>query len=139
MRAATAINDKGQVVGISGACGVAVGDVSAAHAVIWENEVPTRIPDFWRTCVEHSDCDQQRRCGRWFFSTGVSVPGSPYLLIAGDVNAGGEIAGFTGDGFGSLATPDRSNTAGKSNAAQPVYWELPANVRRFLRRCGIED
>jgi probable HAF family extracellular repeat protein len=51
--AATAINDMGQVVGISGACGVAVGDVSAAHAVIWDNGVPTRIDDFgghtWNT------------------------------------------------------------------------------------------
>jgi len=37
--AATAINDLGQVVGISGACGVAVGGVSAAHAVLWENGV----------------------------------------------------------------------------------------------------
>ncbi len=34
--AATAINDKGQVVGISGACGTAVGGVAAAHAVMWE-------------------------------------------------------------------------------------------------------
>lgn len=51
--AATAINDKGQIVGISGACGVAVADVSAAHSVIWENGVPTRIGDFgghtWNT------------------------------------------------------------------------------------------
>lgn len=38
--AATAINDKGQVVGISGACGDAVGGISAAHAVLWENGVP---------------------------------------------------------------------------------------------------
>ena len=37
---ANAINDLGQVVGISGACGVAIGDVSAAHAVLWENGVP---------------------------------------------------------------------------------------------------
>jgi probable HAF family extracellular repeat protein len=34
--AATAINDNGQVVGISGACGTAVGGVAAAHAVMWE-------------------------------------------------------------------------------------------------------
>jgi len=33
--AATAINDRGQVVGISGACGFAVGGVSATHAVLW--------------------------------------------------------------------------------------------------------
>ena len=35
--AATAINDRGQVVGISGACDVAVGEFSARHAVIWED------------------------------------------------------------------------------------------------------
>ena len=41
--AAEAINDLGQVVGISGVCEVAVGDMSAAHAVIWKNGVPTDI------------------------------------------------------------------------------------------------
>jgi probable HAF family extracellular repeat protein len=35
--AATAINDHGQVVGISGICDRAVGRFSAAHAVMWEN------------------------------------------------------------------------------------------------------
>jgi probable HAF family extracellular repeat protein len=35
--AATGINDRGQVVGISGKCGTAVGDLSAIHAVLWEN------------------------------------------------------------------------------------------------------
>ena len=35
--AATAINDAGQVVGISGICSNAVGEYSAAHAVMWEN------------------------------------------------------------------------------------------------------
>jgi len=34
--AATAINDQGQVVGISGVCGDAVGAFSAKHAVLWE-------------------------------------------------------------------------------------------------------
>jgi probable HAF family extracellular repeat protein len=207
--AATAINDKGQVVGISGACGVAVGDVSAAHAVIWENEVPTRIPDFgghaWNTPTAinndgvvvgfslpaAADGTRFYRAFVWTKENGtkmldqipgdvrsaafginndgtivglsrtpgallravvwqdaeaqiknlndLSVSGSPYLLIGGDVNAGGEIAGFTGNGSGFLATPDGSNTAAKSNAAQPAYWELPVNVRRFLRRWGIED
>lgn len=36
--AAVAINDLGQVVGISGACGTAVGGVSAAHAVLWNRD-----------------------------------------------------------------------------------------------------
>jgi probable HAF family extracellular repeat protein len=35
--AATAINQKGQVVGISGTCDVAVGAFSAKHAVLWED------------------------------------------------------------------------------------------------------
>ena len=34
--AGVAINDRGQVVGISGACGNAVGGVSASHAVLWD-------------------------------------------------------------------------------------------------------
>jgi uncharacterized membrane protein len=51
--AATAINDKGQVVGISGDCGIAVGGVSAKNAVIWENGVPHYLGniggDAWNT------------------------------------------------------------------------------------------
>jgi probable HAF family extracellular repeat protein len=35
--AATAINDLGQVVGISGICGNAIGAYSAKHALLWEN------------------------------------------------------------------------------------------------------
>ena len=38
--AATAINDRGQVVGISGICDDAVGKFSAIHAVMWENGKP---------------------------------------------------------------------------------------------------
>lgn len=41
--AATAINDQGQVVGISGICADAVGGYSAAHAVIWNNGVPADL------------------------------------------------------------------------------------------------
>lgn len=36
--AATAINDKGQIVGISGLCANAAGSTSAEHAVLWESE-----------------------------------------------------------------------------------------------------
>lgn len=41
--AATGINDKGQVIGISGACGTAVGGVAARHAVMWEKGKPTPL------------------------------------------------------------------------------------------------
>ncbi|HEX9305488.1 MAG TPA: hypothetical protein VGA31_13645 [Thermoanaerobaculia bacterium] len=41
--AATAINDWGQAVGISGVCDRAVGRFSAAHAVLWQDGIPTDI------------------------------------------------------------------------------------------------
>ncbi|MGI8497135.1 MAG: hypothetical protein ACR2OG_06090 [Gemmatimonadaceae bacterium] len=41
--AATAINNRGQVVGISGTCDVAVGEFSAAHAVLWDKGTVTDI------------------------------------------------------------------------------------------------
>jgi len=41
--AATAINDRGQVVGISGRCDVAVGEFSAQHAVFWDHGRPINI------------------------------------------------------------------------------------------------
>jgi uncharacterized membrane protein len=41
--AATAINDNGQIVGISGICDQAVGRHTAKHAVLWENSTVTDI------------------------------------------------------------------------------------------------
>jgi probable HAF family extracellular repeat protein len=41
--AATAINDNGQIVGISGICDQAVGRHTAKHAVLWENGTATDI------------------------------------------------------------------------------------------------
>ncbi|MGH7526116.1 MAG: hypothetical protein ACREMX_05385 [Gemmatimonadales bacterium] len=57
--AATAINDRGQVVGISGECDDAVGDRSATHAVLWEKGRVTEIDDlggeFWHTPMDIND------------------------------------------------------------------------------------
>jgi len=54
--AATAINDLGQVVGISGDCFIAVGFSSARHAVLWQNGVPMDLGniggDAWNTPTE---------------------------------------------------------------------------------------
>ena len=41
--AATGINDRGQAIGISGACGIAVGGVSARRAVMWEGNSITDL------------------------------------------------------------------------------------------------
>jgi uncharacterized membrane protein len=53
--AAVAINNRGQVAGISGDCDQAVGRHSARHAVIWKEGVPTDIgnlgADSWNTPV----------------------------------------------------------------------------------------
>jgi probable HAF family extracellular repeat protein len=50
---ATAINDRGEVVGISGRCDRAFGRFSAVHAVIWRRGVPIEIGDLggiaWNT------------------------------------------------------------------------------------------
>src|SRR5215813_4071074 len=211
--AATAINDKGQVVGISGACGVAVGDVSAAHAVIWENGVPTRIGDLgghtWNTPTAinnagvvvgfslPADKEGTRfyRAFVWSKGTGTRMldqiagdvrsaafginddgqivglsrtpgalrravlwenpnakiqnlndfvdPGSPYLLIAGDINNSGRIAGFTGDGFAFLTTPRHlhhhsANTPQTSRRPERVG--IPENLRmQLLYRWGLDD
>lgn len=51
--AATALNDHGQVVGISGYCDQAVGRYSAIHAVLWQHGKPTSLGTFggvaWNT------------------------------------------------------------------------------------------
>jgi probable HAF family extracellular repeat protein len=51
--AATAINDRGQVVGISGTCDQAVGRFSARHAVLWEdgtvNDIGAIGGETWNT------------------------------------------------------------------------------------------
>jgi len=57
--AATGINNQGQVVGISGDCDIAVGQLSARHSVLWEKGVPTNIGDLggdaWHTPMDIDD------------------------------------------------------------------------------------
>jgi probable HAF family extracellular repeat protein len=51
--AATAINDRGQIVGISGACDDAIGSATAENMVLWEGGMATELPNFggkeWNT------------------------------------------------------------------------------------------
>jgi uncharacterized membrane protein len=42
-QAAVAINDKGQIAGISGICGFAIGALSATHAVLWDGGAVTDL------------------------------------------------------------------------------------------------
>jgi probable HAF family extracellular repeat protein len=54
--AATAINDKGQVVGISGICSNAVGGASAQHMLLWQGNTVTNLGSlggqYWNTPMD---------------------------------------------------------------------------------------
>jgi len=54
--AATAINQKGQVVGISGLCANAIGGASAEHMALWQNNTVTNLPtlggQYWNTPMD---------------------------------------------------------------------------------------
>ncbi len=54
--AATGINDKGQAVGISGDCDIAVGQLSARHSVLWDKDAAINIGDLggdaWHTPMD---------------------------------------------------------------------------------------
>jgi probable HAF family extracellular repeat protein len=68
--AATAINDIGQIVGISGICDQAVGRHTAQHAVLWENGTVTDI---------------------------YPNPPAPWWNTPTAINQGGDVVGFAGD------------------------------------------
>ncbi len=79
--AATALNDRGQIVGISGACGIAVGGVTALHAVLWEAGSITEI---------------------------VNPNGAPYWNTPMMINEDGDVVGFAGvpgDAAGNFTPP----------------------------------
>ena len=74
--AATAINDNGQIVGISGICDQAVGRHTAKHAVLWENG---GVTDIGNLC-ELSGGTRPRRSINEAMSSG--LPATPPLLTA---------------------------------------------------------
>ena len=121
--AATAINDLGQVVGISGICANAVGGASAAHAVLWENGAPTNIGNLggvaWNTptainnhgvVVGFSDLpgdsadSPNYHAFLWTKSGGITdlgtLPGDS-LSVAWGINAQGQVVGQSINSSGS--------------------------------------
>jgi probable HAF family extracellular repeat protein len=79
--AATALNDRGQIVGISGSCGFAVGGPTGKHAVLWDNGTVTVI---------------------------VNPNGAPYWNTPMMINEGGDVVGFAGvpgDAAGNFTPP----------------------------------
>jgi probable HAF family extracellular repeat protein len=205
--AATAINDLGQVVGISGDCYIAVGYSSARHAVLWQNGVPTDLGniggDAWNTPTainnhgtivgfantapgmarsfvgfiwtpaggmkslgklpgdlrseafginERGQIVGLSRGGPYVFRAvlwqngklydinQLTVPGSPFLLLAGDIDQQGHIVGEaldldTGDAPAFVATPVvMGSVISSSGAHAAAQGSLPENVRRQIER-----
>jgi probable HAF family extracellular repeat protein len=204
--AATAINDYGQVVGISGDCGFAVGSVSAKHAVLWENGVPIDLGniggDAWNTPTAINNqgmivgfantvpgvartyeafiwtkAGGMKSLGKlpgdlrsaafglnekgqvvgldrggpfgiraFLWENGkltdlnsLTLTGSPYLLLAGDVNQSGVIVGeaFHPDTLqapGYVATPVPARAGASSAMRQTPQGNLPDNVRQQIER-----
>ena len=209
--AATAINDLGQVVGISGDCGIAVGSVSAKHAVLWQNAIPIDLGniggDAWNTPTAINNHGTivgfantapgtarvyeafiwtkaggmkslgkipgdlrstanginekgdkivgLSRGGPHLFRAilwqdtkltdmnSLTVPGSPLLLLAGDIDQQGHIVGEaldldTGEGPGFIATPVPPGTIVSSAVHATPQGTLSENVRRQIdRRMGF--
>jgi probable HAF family extracellular repeat protein len=204
--AATAINDLGQVVGISGDCGIAVGGVSAKHAVLWENGVPIDLGniggDAWNTPTainnqgtivgfanlapgtartfeafiwtqaagmkslgkiagdlrsealginEKGQIVGLSRGGPHLFRAvlwqdnkltdmnSLTVPGSPFLLLAGDIDQQGHIVGEaldlnTGEAPAYMATPVPPGAAVSSAAQATSQGSPPESARRQIER-----
>ena len=137
--AATAINDRGQVVGISGACDVAVGRRSATHAVLWDQGRVTDLGNlggsFWHTPMAinsqgdvvgfgnppDGDLDgDSLRAFLWTRKDGIR-----------------DLGKFTGDAFSqALDINDRGEIVGVSCAAvcQAVLWQngVPVKLQDFV-------
>lgn len=113
--AATAINDLGQVVGISGICQNAVGNQSATHAVFWENGQPINMGNLgstaWNTPValnnhgqvvgfaNNTSSDPQG----FLWSKAKGMQPLPYIGddnqgVAYDINETGQIVGISEGG-----------------------------------------
>jgi probable HAF family extracellular repeat protein len=117
---ATAINDRGQIVGISGICDQAVGRSSARHAVMWENGGLVRIDNpngapYWNTpmaLTERGDVagfagvpgdfdGNFTRAFTWSRATGWKwidfLPGDVAAIATG-INLRGQVVGYSNDG-----------------------------------------
>ena len=129
--AATAINGQGQIVGISGDCDIAVGQLSARHSVLWEHDSVINIGDLggdaWHTPM--------------------------------DINDGGDIVGFSNprgvvgiefnphaflwtkargiQDLGTLPGDDNSQGLGINKARQVVGVSSGATNRAFLWENGV--
>ena len=131
--AATAINEQGHVVGISGECDQAVGRFSAKHAVIWKNGVPKDIGNFGGLA--------------WHTPTAINNKGqvAGFSDFPGDEDGGLNShaffwSGIEGDPIQDLGTLDGdvlSLAFGMNEDGHVVGLSIGAGVRAFLYRDGV--
>jgi len=152
---AYAINNRGQVVGVSGLPGN-----TTAHAFFWQNKTMTDLGtlpgDFFSVAfsinnkaqVVGESCDVNFNCRAFLWQKGVMtdlntlIPaGSPlYLLSAQDLNDRGRIVGQafdqnTGAAPAFLLVPThREDEAAQSQSKVRAKVDLPENVRQQLRK-----
>jgi probable HAF family extracellular repeat protein len=133
--AATAINDNGQVVGISGDCDQAVGRLSARHAVLWDkNGKPTEIPNLGGTAW-HTPMDINQQGDVVGFSN-PAEPGDPefisraFLWINGAAEAE-DLKVLDGDAFSeAFAINSRRQVVG-------ISFGGASGARAFLYEDGV--
>ena len=129
--AATGINNRGQVVGISGECDIAVGQLSAQHSVLWEKDTVIDIGDLggdaWHTPMDIDDAGDVVG-----FSNPLGVIGinfSPHAFLW--TKAGGirDLRTLPGDA--------NSQALGVNSSLQVVGVSSGATNRAFLWENGV--
>jgi len=122
--AATAINDRGQAIGISGLCDQAVGRLTARHAVLWSNGTVTDLGSlgagWWNTPMaidQRGDVvgfagDPSDPSGAITHAFIWTRRGGMQRLIPGDANSAAYGINSTGQVVGTTCAADGSNCHG---------------------------
>lgn len=126
--AATAINDLGQVVGISGDCEIAFGFGSAAHAVLWQNGTPVNLGDLgghsWNTPTAINN--QETIVG---FSLPASQDGTTnFVAVIWDSTGAHQLGMPSGDDYSeALGVNGKGQIVGLSHASTGIHAMLWQN------------
>ncbi len=129
--AATGINNRGQAVGISGECDIAVGQLSAQHSVLWEKDTVIDIGDLggdaWHTPM---DIDDAGNVVGFSNPTGViGIDFNPHAFLW--TRAGGI------RDLGTLPGDANSQGLGVNSSLQVVGVSSGATNRAFLWENGV--
>jgi probable HAF family extracellular repeat protein len=129
--AATAINDAGQVVGISGDCDIAVGQFSARHSVLWEKDTVIDIGDLGGDAW-HTPMDINADGAVVGFSNPLGVIGiefAPHAFLWTRENGVRDLGALPGDAV--------SQAVGINSSGQIVGVSSGAINRAFLYENGV--